>query len=91
MNSRMIAYPLLLLHCCPNADGAAAAILYSKDKLKSKNKMITVAASVLTSAVYGEGLLGNDDVNSLKYPTSLGVYKLLAKQAYDISGYGPAI
>jgi acetyl-CoA acetyltransferase len=89
MHSRMIAYPLRLLHCCPLADGAVAAILCSREKLKSKRRVITVAASVLTSGVYGEGFLGGGSVSSLKFQPSLGMTELSAKQAWEISGYGP--
>jgi acetyl-CoA acetyltransferase len=89
MNSRMVAYPLRLLHCCPLADGAAAAILCSKDKLKSKSKAITVAASILTSGIYGEGFLAGGTVTSLKFFPSSGITELSAKQAWEISGYGP--
>ncbi|MBM3119555.1 MAG: thiolase family protein [Chloroflexi bacterium] len=89
LNSRMVAYPLRLLNCCPLADGAAAAILCSKDKLKSRGKVIKVAASVLTSGVYGEGTLGGGGITSVKHPPALGTTELSAKQAWEISGYGP--
>jgi len=89
MNSRMVASPLRLLHCCPLADGASAAILCSRDKLKTKSRGITVAASVLTSGVYGEGFLQCGIPSSLKYPPSSGIVELSVKEAYDIAGYGP--
>ena len=85
LNSRPIARPLRLLHCCPLSDGAAAIILCSRDKLKSKSKVITIAASVLCSGVYG----GSNVDESLKYPPSLDIVELSASQAYEISGYGP--
>jgi acetyl-CoA acetyltransferase len=87
--SRIVAYPLRLLHCCPLADGAAAAILCSRDKLRAKNKVIAVAASVLVSGVYGENMLPTGDVASIKFRPQLGITELSAKQAYEISGYGP--
>lgn len=89
MESRMVATPLRLFHCCPLADGAAAVILCSKDKLRSKKRGITVAASVLTSGVYGEGVMMGATMPSLKYPAALGLVELSAKQAYEISGCGP--
>lgn len=89
MNSRMIATPLRLLHCCPLADGAAAFIICSKDKLKSKHKAVTVAASVLTSGVYGEEYPPADIIKSLKYPPAMNLTELSAKQAYEIAGCGP--
>ena len=85
MNSRVVATPLRLLHCCPTCDGAAAIILCSKNKLESKTNRITVAASVLASGVYG----GANPVKSAKFPPSFDIVELSAKQAYEISGYGP--
>ncbi|MBU1275512.1 MAG: thiolase family protein [Proteobacteria bacterium] len=89
MGSRMVAEPLRLLHCCPLADGAAAAVLCGKDKLKSLSRGIKVAASALTSGVYGDGMPAAGIVNSLKYPPEVGILELSAQQAYEASGYGP--
>jgi len=89
MNSRLVATPLRLLHCCPLADGAAAFILCSKNKLKSKHKVVTVAASTLTSGVYGEGYPPADITPSLNYPAAMSLTELSAKQAYETAGYGP--
>jgi acetyl-CoA acetyltransferase len=85
MNSRVVATPLRLLHCCPTCDGAAAIILCSKNKLKSKTNRITVAASVLASGVYG----GENPGKSVKFPPPFDIVEFSAKQAYEISGYGP--
>jgi len=85
MNSRVVATPLRLLHCCPTCDGAAAIILCSNNKLKSKTNRITVAASVLASGVYG----GENPVKSVKFPPPFDIVEFSAKQAYEISGYGP--
>jgi len=85
MNSRVVATPLRLLHCCPTCDGAAAIILCSKNKLKSTTNRITVAASVLASGVYG----GVNPVKSVKFPPPFDIVEFSAKQAYEISGYGP--
>ena len=84
LNSRMIATPLRMLMCCANGDGAAAAILCSADKLKSKAKKVTVAASVLTSEAYGV-VRGGGSVK-IHNPDRT---ERAAKQAYEISGYGP--
>jgi len=89
IQSRMVATPLRLLHCCPLADGAAATILCSGDRLKSKNRAIRVAASALTSGVYGEGSLAGGTPTSHKFPPSLGIVELSAKQAYEMAGLGP--
>lgn len=85
MHSRMIASPLRLLHCCPITDGAAAVILCSADKLKTKKRQVTVAASVLATGVYG----GDDANPSLKFPPRLDLVELSAKKAYELAGYGP--
>ncbi|MBW2029630.1 MAG: thiolase family protein [Deltaproteobacteria bacterium] len=85
MNSRMVARPLRLLHCCPLSDGAAAAVLCSRDRLKSAKRAVTVAASVLVSGVYG----GANPVKSLKFPAPLDMVELSGQQAYELSGYGP--
>ncbi|MBI4284646.1 MAG: thiolase family protein [Chloroflexi bacterium] len=85
MSSRMIAKPLRLLHCCPLADGAAAAILCSRDKLKNKDRAVTVAASVLASGVYGEHETAG---GSIKFPPAVGMVELSVRQAWELSGYG---
>jgi len=88
MGSRMVATPLRLFHCCPLADGAGAVILCSHDRVKSRKRTVTVAASVLTSGVYGEQKLGGGTVLSLKNPAPIGIAELSAKEAYEIAGYG---
>ena len=84
LNSRMIATPLRLLMCCANGDGAAAAILCAPEKLKSKTRKVSVAASVLTSGTYGNV----KGAGSMKIH-NLDRTELAARQAYEISGYGP--
>ena len=87
--SRMVAPPLRLLHCCPLADGAAAVVVCSADRLKSKKRAITIAASVLTSAVYGEEYIPGGTVGSIKFPPKLNLVELSARQAYEACGIGP--
>jgi acetyl-CoA acetyltransferase len=82
--SRMVAKPLRLLHACPLADGGTAVILCSQDKLKSKTKKVTVAASVLTSGTYGHVYGGG----SVKIHTPDTV-EVSMEQAWEMSGYGP--
>lgn len=89
MNSRIVAEPLRLLHCCPLADGAAATVLCSKDRLKSVSRAVKVAASTLTSGVYGDGMPAAGIVKSLKFPPEIGIVELSAQQAYEACGYGP--
>lgn len=84
LNSRMIAKPLRLLMCCPNADGAVAAVVCSRDKVKSRSKAVTIAASVLVSGMYGP-MRGGGSVK-IQNPDRT---QIAAKQAYEVSGYGP--
>jgi acetyl-CoA acetyltransferase len=89
IGSRMVAPPLKLLHCCPLADGAAAAVICSGDKLRDRGRAVSIAAAVLTSAVYGEEYIPGGTVGSVKFPPEANLVELSARQAYDISGYGP--
>ena len=89
LNSRMVATPLQLFHCCPLADGAGAVILCSEKMLKNKIRAVSVAASVLTSGVYGEGALAMGTSSSLKFPAAKGIVELSAEEAFNIAGYGP--
>jgi acetyl-CoA acetyltransferase len=53
LESRMVAYPLTLLMCCPTTDGAAVAIVMAKEKAKKLcDKPVDVAASVLKTATF---------------------------------------
>lgn len=89
LHSRMIATPLRLLHCCPLADGAAGFILCSKDKVRSQSKAVTIASSVLTSAVYGEAVYQCGMNSSVKFQSDEGITEKSARRAYEIAGYGP--
>jgi len=84
LSSRMVAKPLRLLNACPLADGGSAVILCSRNKLKSRGKTVTVAASVLTSGTYGHVYGGG----SVRIKTKDTV-EVSAEHAYGMSGYGP--
>lgn len=85
MDSRMIASPLRLLHCCPITDGAAAIILCRADKIKNKKRRVSVAAAVLATGVFG----GDDANPSLKFPPTMDMVELSAQQAFEMAGSGP--
>jgi len=84
LSSRVVAKPLRLLHACALADGGTAVILCSRDKLKTKSKTVTVAASVLTSSTYGH-VYGGGSVK-IQTPDTI---EISVKQAWEMSGYGP--
>ena len=54
LNAPMIAEPLTLFSCCPNSDGAAAAIICSEDWIRTHGPRdpIRISASVLASGYY---------------------------------------
>jgi len=84
--SPMVAYPNTLLMCCPTGDGAAAAVLVSEERLGTlsadqRRRAVKIAASVLTSDPYVDGVQGQPDVNTLT-PNAADV-------AYEQAGVGP--
>lgn len=81
LNSRMICDPVTLLECCPNTDGAAAAILCSMDVARRHTtKPIKVIGSALLS---GDYRYLQDDITI----SPLG--SKTAKIAYEMAGVGP--
>lgn len=80
LNSRMIADPLTLLSCNPLGDGAAAAVLVSKEvAARYTTKPVWVAASALTSGCYD--LDREIARNQLE--------ERAGKQAFEMAGIGP--
>jgi benzoylsuccinyl-CoA thiolase BbsB subunit len=85
LNSREIATPIRFLMACANADGASAAIVCSKDKLKSKAKMVKIVASAHATATFGYDNFGSP-IHEKVNPTCT---ELACKQVWERSGYGP--
>ena len=82
LNGRMVAYPNTLYMCCPTGDGAAAAIIMSKEKAAKYTSMpIRIAASALTTDPYTDRVLTFPDVNTMTVNA--------AKEAYEQAGLGP--
>lgn len=81
LNSRMICDPITLLQCCPNTDGAAAAILCS---MKIAKRYTTKPIKVIGSA-----LLSGDYTYSQKDITVSPLGSKTAKIAYEMAGVGP--
>ena len=81
LNSRMVADPLTILHCCPSGDGAAAVVLAATEVAhRFSGKPVKVRASVLQS-----GLFKNDFRDMTKSDLS---YRAAAA-AYEMAGLGP--
>ena len=82
--SRMVADPITLLQCCPNTDGAAAAILCSGEALRRfgahGHRPVKILASALLS---GDYFRKKDDL------TSMQVGAKAARLAYEQAGLGP--
>ena len=82
LNSRTVAYPNTLYMCCPTGDGAAAAVLMSKDKIKQyTSQPIKIAASALTTDPYTARDLTFPDINTMT--------RNAAEIAYADAGLGP--
>ena len=78
--SPMIAQPITLFSCCPNSDGAAAAILCSEAVMRRLNsRAIRIAASVLSTGSY----------ENQRDLTRWEVEERAAKLAYSQAGMGP--
>jgi len=92
LESRMVCYPLrLLMFCAPN-EGAAAAIVCSRDVAKKyTSKPITVAAVYTGVAQYGtsESNSGAGDIGHSTKIRNTEITTVLANRAYEISGIGP--
>ena len=81
LDSRMICDPITLLQCCPNTDGAAAAILCSMSMArKYTSKPISVAASVLKMG---------DHASRWKDLASSDLSAKCAREAYEMAGCSP--
>lgn len=79
--SRPVADPLRLFHCCPSGDGAAAVVICAADKAtKYGGKPIRVAGSEINSGKY---MTGFRDMTSPEI-TNRG-----AAELYEESGIGP--
>ena len=81
LNSRMIADPLTLFQCCPTVDGAAAAVLCSKEKAtKYTSRPVSIKASVLVSGKFESGF---------RDMTTPEITLRASKMAYETAGIGP--
>jgi len=80
LNARMICDPLTLPQCCPRGDGAAAAVLMTKELAKRYTSTpVYVAASVQVSGTYP------DEESFVYFDTDVRG----AKAAYEMASLGP--
>ena len=88
LNSPMVCDPLHLLMLCAPNEGAAAAILCSKDIASQfTNKPVTIAACELRSAMHvSDRNLGVHYAGTVKKPT---VIERVSQAAYEVAGIGP--
>lgn len=92
LNSVMVCYPLRLFMLCAPNEGAAAAVLCSRDVCrKYTSKPITVAAVCTGVSQYGTSMagagMGYTGLSAKVHNPEIA--SVLAKQAYEISGIGP--
>ncbi|MBI4302504.1 MAG: thiolase family protein [Chloroflexi bacterium] len=82
LNSRMIAEPLTLLQCCPQSDGAAAAIICSATKARRfTSQPVKISASVVVSQAYNYLETFSGGIDSMS--------RRAAQEAYQRAGLGP--
>jgi len=87
LNSPIVCYPLHLLMLCAPNEGAAAAILCSRDVAsKYTSKPVTVAAVCTGVARYGTS---QSDVGMSSRIQNPEATEVVARQAYEKSGIGP--
>ncbi|MFJ8815613.1 thiolase family protein [Amycolatopsis thermoflava] len=80
--SRPVADPLHLLHCCPNSDGAAAALLCSKEVAQElSTPPVRMRASAVRSGRF------HTSYRDMTWPD---ITERTARAAYDMAGLGPA-
>ncbi len=83
----MVSYPNTTLMCSPTADGAAAAVVVSAERLRAlpddrKRRAVKVSASVITTDPWGEGGQARPDFNTLT--------RNAARRAYETAGVAPS-
>jgi len=89
LNSRMVSFPLTLFMCSSMADGAAAAIICAKDKVKqfTSKPPVTIAAAVLRSNYLRDPV--KDGPEAYKLIGLRGGYAESVTMAYEQAGLGP--
>lgn len=79
--SRAIADPFTLLQCCPVADGAAAVVICSEDKMRQLGaKGVKISASILISGKF------KNETSDMTLPE---ISVKGCNMAYEMAGLGP--
>lgn len=92
LNSPMVSYPLRLLEICAVSDGAAAAVLCSKEKIRQKAiKPVWVAASTVATMQFGDTHIRVPDVSTIPRPSIpfISETTLAVQRAFKMAGIGP--
>ncbi|MEV4605002.1 thiolase family protein [Amycolatopsis sp. NPDC049253] len=80
--SRPVADPLRLLHCCPNSDGAAAVLLCSEDVARELGSpTVRIRGSAVRSGLF------HTSYRDMTWPD---ITARTARAAYDMAELGPA-
>ena len=87
LSAPMISYPNTSLMCSPTADGAAAAVLVSDERLRglpddTRRRAVKITASVITTDPWTERGQALPDFNT--------VTRNAAREAYECAGVDPA-
>jgi len=82
----MVSYPNTSLMCSPTADGAAAAVIVSQERLRTlsddtRRRAVKIAASVITTDPWSERGQALSDFNTLT--------RNAAREAYETAGVDP--
>jgi len=78
LRSRVVCYPLKLLHCCPVSDGACAVIMASEEKARKLTDN--------PAWVRGVGYFGDEEYLSDKDIVDWASAKMAARTAYRMAG-----
>lgn len=92
LNSPMVSYPLRLLEICAVSDGAAAAVLCSKEKIRQKTtKPVWVAASQVATMEFGDRQIRIPEVSTNPKPQVpfTSEVTLAVQRAFKMAGIGP--
>jgi acetyl-CoA acetyltransferase len=92
LNSPMVSYPLRLLEICAVSDGAAAAVLCSKEKIRQKTtKPVWVAASQVATMEFGDRQMRVPEVSTNVKPNVpfTSEVTLAVQRAFKQAGIGP--